>query len=200
MEIRVGLEFDWFENHRDIIAPFVESIPLDYRIGAVHHVERQQFDVDASFWTSRTKAEQDEVWIHYWQLVREMTQSGLFDVAAHLDLPKKLGFYPHADLGAVVDEALDAIKACHMVVELNTAGFNKPCADGYPSLDILKRCRTREIPVTLSSDAHIPEHLLFEFEKGLANLHEAGFTSVVRFRDRERWSEGLAEALKHRTG
>lgn len=34
MEVRVGLEFDWFEDHGQVIAPFVESIPLDYRIGA----------------------------------------------------------------------------------------------------------------------------------------------------------------------
>lgn len=198
MEIRVGLEFDWFENHHKVIAPFVERIPLDFRIGAVHHVEMQQFDMDASFWTSKSPAEQDDVYRKYWRLVQEMAESGLFDLAAHIDLPKKLGYLPNGDLAGVIGDALDSIKGSNMVVELNTAGFGKPCADGYPSRDILKKCRSREIPVTLSSDGHIPSHILFKFERGLQNLHEAGFTELVRFRDGERWSEPLADALKRK--
>lgn len=198
IEIRVGLEFDWFEGHKDLIAPFVERIPLDYRIGAIHHVEMQQFDVDTSFWTSKTADEQDAVYIKYWQLVREMAESRLFDIAAHLDIPKKFGFYPNSDIGAVIDEAIDSIKEAGMVVELNTAGYNKPCADGYPSLDILQLCCKKEIPVTLSSDGHLPEHILFEFDRGLARLKKAGFNSITRFRNGDRWSEPLENALKRK--
>jgi histidinol-phosphatase (PHP family) len=199
LEVRVGLEFDWFEDHQSVIAPFAESISLDYRIGAIHHVELQQFDMDASYWTTKTEAERDEIYVKYWGLVQQMAESSLFDIAAHLDLPKKLGFYPTSDISPVVDAALDAIAAAGMAVELNTAGFGKPCADGYPSLDILKKCRTREIPVTLSSDGHIPEHILFEFERGLAQLHRAGFTSIARFREREKWFEPLSDALTSAT-
>jgi histidinol-phosphatase (PHP family) len=196
IEIRVGLEFDWFENHHDIIAPVANRIPLDYRIGSVHHVEQQQFDMSASYWTEKSVEERDMVFVKYWNLIREMAESSLFDVVGHLDLPKKLGFHPRSDLNAELEAALDAIAESEMVVELNTAGFAKPCADGYPSLDILKKCRRREIPVTLSADAHSPEQILFEYERGLAQLRAAGFTSVARFRERERWFEPLGDALK----
>jgi histidinol-phosphatase (PHP family) len=198
IEIRVGLEFDWFEDHEEIVRPYVERIPLDYRIGAVHHVEGQQFDVDLSYWRDRSAEERDEVYVKYWKLIAQMAETKLFDIAAHLDLPKKLGFYPVANMSPHIDVALDAIQASGTVVELNTAGFGKPCADGYPSLEILQRCQKRGIPVTLSSDGHIPEHILFEFERGLARLHEAGFTSIARFRNREKFFEPLADALKSR--
>ena len=194
-EIVVGIEFDWFEQSRDTLAPYANGLPLDYRIGSVHHVGDQAFDMDASFWVSKTEEEINKVYMAYWRLVRQMAESRLFDIAAHLDLPKKFGFYPKADLSALEDAALDAIRASDMAVELNTAGFGKPCADGYPSVDILKRCRSREIPVTLSADAHTPVHLLFEFKRGLAHLREAGYSSVARFRNRERWSEPLSCAL-----
>jgi histidinol-phosphatase (PHP family) len=197
IEVRVGLEFDWFENHHSVIAPYVESIPLDYRIGAVHHVESQQFDMDTSYWTSKSDEERDQVYLKYWALIREMAESSLFDIAAHLDLPKKLGFYPSAAVTPAIDDALDAIAEHHLVVELNTAGFGKVCADGYPSLEILKKCKQRDIPITLSSDGHVPEHILFEFDRGLERLHEAGFSSITRFRKRERWYEPLSEALKN---
>ena len=195
-EIVVGIEFDWFENGRVSLAPFADGLPLDYRIGSVHHVGGQAFDIDATFWKSKTQEEVDDVFAAYWRLVRQMAESRLFDIAAHLDLPKKFGFHPKADQRSLENEALDAIKAGDMAVELNTAGFGKPCADGYPSVDILRRCRDREIPVTLSADAHRPAHLLFEFGKGLENLREAGYSSIARFRNRERWSEPLSHALK----
>lgn len=200
IEVRVGLEFDWFENHDKIVRPYVESIPLDYRIGAVHHVEGQQFDVDISYWRDRSEEGRNDIYVRYWRLIKEMAESRLFDIAAHLDLPKKLGFYPTADLSSDIDAALDAILASDMVVELNTAGFGKPCADGYPSLQLLQKCEKRGIPVTLSADGHIPEHILFEFDRGLARLHEAGFSSIARFRKRERFFEPLADALKSKRG
>jgi histidinol-phosphatase (PHP family) len=200
IEVRVGLEFDWFENHDRIVRPYVEGISLDYRIGAVHHVEGRQFDVDISYWADRSEEERDEIYVKYWGLIREMAESRLFDIAAHIDLPKKLGYHPCSDLSLHIDAALDAIHESRMVVELNTAGFGKPCADGYPSLQILQKCEKRGIPVTLSSDGHIPEHTLFEFERGLTRLHEAGFTSIARFRRREKFFEPLVDALKRKTG
>jgi histidinol-phosphatase (PHP family) len=200
IEVRVGLEFDWFEDHDKIVRPYVESIPLDYRIGAVHHVEGQQFDVDISYWRDRSEEARNDIYVKYWRLIREMAESRLFDIAAHLDLPKKLGFHPTADLSPDIDAALDAIFASDMVVELNTAGFGKPCADGYPSLQLLQKCEMRGIPVTLSADGHIPEHILFEFDRGLARLHEAGFSSIARFRKRERFLEPIADALKSSRG
>jgi histidinol-phosphatase (PHP family) len=196
IEVIVGLEFDWFENHDRMVRPYVEGISLDYRIGAVHHVEGRQFDVDISYWSDRTEEARDQIYVKYWRLIGEMAESRLFDIVAHIDLPKKLGFYACSDLSLHIDAALDAIRESDMVVELNTAGFGKLCADGYPSLQILQKCEKRGIPITLSSDGHIPEHILFEFERGLARLYEAGFTSIAWFRNRERFFEPLADALK----
>lgn len=196
IEIRIGLEIDWFKGHRSLILPYLESLPLDYRIGSVHYVDLEAIDMDTLYWSSKSQDERDQVYSKYWDLIREMAESGLFDIAAHLDLPKKFGFFPSPAVTPAIDAALDAIAAHDLVVECNTAGLGKICADTYPSLDILRKCRQRDIPVTLSSDGHIPEHVLFEFEKGLAQLMEAGFTTISRFRERERWFEPLSAALK----
>lgn len=130
--VRVGLEFDWFEGHQKLIQPIIEKIPVYYRLGAIHHVEQEQFDMSFEYWTGKLSEERDEVWKKYWMQVTEMAASGLFDIAVHLDLPKKLGFYPEGDISSSIDDALEAIRSSDMVVELNTAGFGKKCADGYP--------------------------------------------------------------------
>jgi histidinol-phosphatase (PHP family) len=168
---------------------------LDYSIGSVHFIRGDGFDIDASFWSSKSDDERDAAFAEYWQLVRQMAQSGLFDIAAHLDLPKKFGFYPRADMRPLEDAALDAIREGGMVVELNTAGYRCKCDEGYPSPALLRRCRKMGIPVTLSSDAHRPQHLLYDFARGANVLREAGYTEITRFRAREKWSEPLDSAI-----
>lgn len=42
--VRIGLEIDWFTNHRSIVYPFIEEIELDQRIGSLHHVDEAPFD------------------------------------------------------------------------------------------------------------------------------------------------------------
>ncbi len=183
--LRIGIEIDWFEQQGDVIRDAVDPLPFDYRIGGVHYVQQEEIDKHLKYWQSRTQHERDKVYRIYWRSVREMAESGLFDMVAHLDLPKKFGYHPQADMSPYIRDALMSIARNRLVVELNTAGFGKPCRDGYPSVDILRMCRRRDIPVTLSADAHNPRNLLFEFEKGMERLKSAGYTEIARFNNRQ---------------
>ncbi len=87
---------------------------------------------------------------------------------------------------AEIDAALDAIADADLVVELNTAGWHKPIRDAYPDEGLLRRCHRRAIPVTLSADAHQPDHLLRDFDRGAERLRAAGYDRIARFRERER--------------
>jgi histidinol-phosphatase (PHP family) len=195
VEVVAGLEFDWTEAGAEPIRPFADGLPLDFRIGSVHSVAGEGMDLDAIFWSGKSQEEIDAVYAGYWRLIRGMAQSGLFDIAGHLDLPKKFGYVSGPGLRGLEDEALDAIAASGMTVEFNTAGFHKPCAAGYPSTELLKRCRRREIPVTLAADAHRAAHLIRDFGRGAAVLAAAGYDAVARFRGRERWFETLSAAV-----
>ena len=198
--LRIGIEIDWFERHGDVIREAVDALPLDYRIGGVHYVHQEEIDKSPTYWQSRTQHERDKVYRIYWGSVREMADSGLFDTVAHLDLPKKFGYHPQADMSQYIRDALISILRNHLVVEFNTAGFSKVCRDGYPSVDILRMCRRRNIPVTLSADAHIPRHILFEFDKGIDRLEAAGYTDIARFRGREVYFEPLKTVKKELKG
>jgi histidinol-phosphatase (PHP family) len=193
--IRLGLEVDWFPGHEVAIGRVLRRFPLDYVIGSVHYVDRFCIDSHAEKWERLTEPERNEIHRGYWERIRSMAESGLFDIAAHLDLTKKFGFHPRCDLRALIASALDAIAESKMVVELNTAGWHKPCRDAYPSLDILHECRRRLIPVTISADAHQAEHLLRDFDRAANRLAAAGYGEVVRFAQRRRYSEPLRTAV-----
>ena len=175
----------------------LEHIPFDYLIGSVHEVDGFTIDGSPAGWQSMSQDQIDHIHRRYWQNMKSLGESGLFDIVAHMDLPKKFGFLAACDLTSEIGEALDAIAAApnQPVVELNTAGWHKACADGYPTLEILRECRRHDIPVTISADAHQPEHLLRDFDKAAARLAEAGYTEVVRFAAREKRFESLAAAV-----
>jgi histidinol-phosphatase (PHP family) len=194
--IRAGLEVDWFDDHASAIGAALQQHDVDYVIGSVHYVGEATIDLSPESWKVLSPAERDERYRGYWQRIRRMAESGLYDIAAHLDLPKKFGFYPQADMSRLVEQALDAIAKAKMVVELNTAGWHKPCEDAYPSLDILRACRERDIAVTLSADAHQPAHLTRDFGRGALRLREAGFTHLARFEKRKMWLEPIESPLE----
>ncbi len=192
--IRIGLEACWFPQQQNVIERVIEALPLDFLIGSVHEVDGYGVDGSARGWEQFTPTAREQVHRRYWELMKTLADSRLFDIVAHLDLPKKFGYRAQSDLSDVVGSALDAIAEADMVVELNTAGWHKPCADAYPTLDILRQCRTRDIAVMISADAHQPEHLLRDFDRAAARLQEAGYREVARFRERKAQMEPLDAA------
>lgn len=196
--VRIGLEVDWFTGHEQRIQGVLETLPLDYAIGSVHYVGGSEIDGSPIRWERMTQPERDGVHEEYWRNMAAMAQSGVFDIVAHIDLPKKFGYSASRDLKPVIDAALDAIADAPrpLVVELNTAGWFKPCEDAYPTLDILRACRARDIPVTISADAHDPAHLLRAFDRAADRLGEAGYTEIARFRGREMTMDPIAEAVR----
>ena len=67
-----------------------------------------------------------------------------------------------------IAENTEATAASAPVVEVNTSGWHKPCEDAYPSADIVRECKQRGIPMTINADAHLPEHLLRDFDNRCA--------------------------------
>lgn len=179
--LRVGLEVDWFDGQEEVIRETLAGLDLDFVIGGVHFVGEVAIDSRRSVWERLTQGQVDEVFHGYWGCVKKMAQSRLFGIAAHLDLPKKFGFSPRCDLSGVIDETLDAIAEAGMVVELNTAGWHCPCREPYPGPSILRRCRARDIGVTISADAHDPQHIVRDFAEAAGCLRSAGYDEVARF-------------------
>jgi histidinol-phosphatase (PHP family) len=206
--LRIGLEADWLPGQQDAIAQALDDTRFDYVIGSVHQVMGLHVDSASERLGSLGPGALEALYERYWALVRDMARSGLFDVAAHLDLPKKLLARPTAskergdradDFAAAhrrdappcvgdapnLDEALDAIAAAGMTVELNTAGWDMPCRECYPSPAILAACHARGIPVTIGADAHSAVHLLRHFDLAVSLLERTGYAQVMRFEGRK---------------
>ena len=189
--IRLGVEADYFPETADGLYDVLAIYPFDYVIGAVHRLDGFPIDDKAEDWEPLTQKERDDIVRRYWIRMREMAESRLFDIAAHLDLTKKFGVWPSIDLTEEITLALNAVARAGMSFEVNTSGWFKPCEEQYPSVQIIQACLEREIPVVISSDAHCPEHLGRSFDAAKGLLCDLGCTQLVAYSGRIRCSYGL---------
>lgn len=185
MEIRLGVEADYHPGTEDYVREFLASEPFDYAIGSVHYLGDWPFDHPEAV-EGFLQRDIDSIYQEYYGLVVRMAESGLYDIAGHLDLPKKFGHRARADMMPAVREALFAIRDAGMCFELNTSGLRKPVREMYPSAEIVRLAAKLGVPVTLGSDAHEPRHVGEDFDRAVALLREAGYREVMRFVGRKR--------------
>ena len=176
MRVRLGLEVDYVPAAADTLRAVLGANPTEYRIGSVHVVDGLVIDGDPSPWRTLGPDGVNHVWRRYWAIVAEMASSGLFAIAGHLDLPKKFGYRPSADLRPLVARALQAVAASGMTVELNTSGWDRPCGEPYPDTDILAMCRDLSIPVLVTADAHAPDEITRHYDRARRHLRLLGLT------------------------
>lgn len=184
--VRLGLETDYIPETADDLRGVLNSEPFDYVIGSVHMVDGFCIDDTAELWSLLNQTERDEIIRKYWTRIRQMAESGLFDIVGHLDLYKKFAIYPSIDIDAEISAALDAIAGSGMAVEVNTAGWYLPCREAYPDTLLLRECFKRDIPVVVSADAHIPENICRGYDRAYSLLKSVGYTDLVSFAGRQK--------------
>ena len=181
--IKIGLEVDYFEENVFKIFEKLEKMPFDYLIGSVHFVDGYVIDFKKE---ELPKNFSSEIIRKYWILVRKMAETKKFDIVGHLDLTKKFDIYPSENISTEIENALNAIKDNNLAVELNTSGWYCPCREQYPSKDLLEKCKHKNIPIIITSDAHEPKDLIRDFEKAKKLLKNIGFRKQVHFDKRQR--------------
>lgn len=185
--ILLGIEADYYRGCVRFLAPFLERHPFDIVLGSVHFL---------NYWGHPTEPrgladgfDPLETWRLYFQRIGELADTRLYDVVAHLDLPKRfLPTPPIEKLKQFALPALDRIAAAGMAIEINTSGARHLAGEMYPSLALLSWARERGIGLTFGSDAHLPIRVGEGFLAAVSLARTAGFTTS-RIYERRRFRE-----------
>ena len=190
LRIRAGIELDndpihsaagrkWIEKHWD---------KLDFVLGSVHFLDRddQMFDSVPDGAEQFEGHDVDAIYADYLRRVREMAATGLIDCLAHLDLIKIHGHRPGAEIGAIVNETLDFIRARNLAIELSTAGWRKPVNELYPSDRIVELAIEKGIPFTIASDAHSHAQLGDNYPRLAEKMAAFGIRQICIFENHQR--------------
>lgn len=190
VKIRAGIELDndpktsaagrkWVKENWD---------RLDFVLGSVHYLEcdDQMFDSVPAGAAQFENRNVDEIYADYFRRVREMAASGLVDCLAHLDLIKIHGHRPNSQIGAIVGETLDLIRARDLCIELSTAGWRKPVNELYPGDEIIRLALDKGIPFTTASDAHSHAQLGENYERLAEKMSILGIREICVFEKHKR--------------
>jgi histidinol-phosphatase (PHP family) len=175
LPVKLGLEVDYVGGRQDELAAVLEPYPWDFLLGSVHWIDGLAIDQAPGIWA---EASVEEVWARYLAALAELAASRHVDVLAHPDLAKFFGRRP-----AVIEyPPLDGV-----ALEISTAGLHKPVGEVYPDLQML----AAHPPITLASDAHVPQNVGRDFDRALDHARAAGYETVTVFEGRRGRQEPL---------
>jgi len=185
MQIQLGMEMDFIPERIAKVVECFAEYEFDYTIGSVHYIGTWGFDQVEQIAQFERRSIR-EIYEHYFSLVKQLIQCGLFDIVGHLDLIKKFGYYPENGWDDIQEDVARVLGGSNMVVELNTSGMDKPVREFYPGADFLRRLKKYGVPVTLGSDAHSPFEVGRYFDIAVELLKEIGYTEIMSFEKRKR--------------
>jgi histidinol-phosphatase (PHP family) len=177
-----------------------DDFNLDYIIGSVHlvknHDDRLWFidGPDREIWKNGL----DSLFSNdiraavtaYYHQVMEMITSQKPEVIGHIDkimMHNQNEFFNEEEkwYRDLVSQCLGAAKEHNSIIEINTRGrYKKRYPSFFPGSGIMKEMAKLQIPVTISSDAHMPGEVALLLDDAAEALRAAGYQEVWIFKDR----------------
>ncbi len=187
--VRLGIEMDYIPGKEEKTKALLAHFDWDYVIGSVHFLN----DIDISHPDNADYYRRQpalDVMNSYFNVIKKMVESGLFDIIGHIDVIKKFGYpgsgqMPLSDLKEMYTEMARLCKDRNQVVEVNTSGLRAPIEEIYPSYDLLTEMARFQVPLTLGSDAHDPLEVGYEHETVTNILRTFNINSLTGFENRE---------------
>jgi histidinol-phosphatase (PHP family) len=192
IEILLSLEIDYIPGITDPIDVYRKTSSFDYFIGSVHLVKNEDSGKlwfidgpDIKIYDDGLKeifsGDIRKAVTAYYRQVQEMILTQKPDIVGHMD---KIKMYNHGRYFSedepwyirLVEETLDLIAGAGCIAEVNTRGIYKKRSDTlFPGPEVLKRVRSRKIPVTITSDAHKTHELSLYFKEAGEILESLDF-------------------------
>jgi len=186
IKIKIGIELDYIEGAKDYLKKFVSHNTFDYIIGSVHYLSFNS-SCQIVYLNDVERKKKNELYRKYFELVEQAANSGLFDIIAHFDLPRRFWGEPDVESVNYAIKALECIKKNNVCLEINTSGFRtRNVMEPFPGRYLLKLIRDLEIPITLGSDSHSPPDVGGHFSEVISLLKAIGFRELVCFTHRQR--------------
>jgi len=200
-----SLEMDYIPGISEGFDHWQKRCKTEYLIGSVHLVRPEGYDelwfTDGPDYKVYDRGIEDffggdirkAVKAFYHQTNR-MIETQQFEIIGHFDKIKmhnRNRFFSDDDkwYRDLVNETVELIKQNDLIVEINTRGLYKKRSDTlFPDGYALHQVKKMDIPVLISSDAHLPTEINLLFDYTVERLVDLGFQEVMFF-ESGKWFE-----------
>ncbi|MBD3178262.1 MAG: histidinol-phosphatase HisJ family protein [Candidatus Latescibacteria bacterium] len=192
IRIKIGIEADYLEGYEDMISYLLSAFPFDYVLGSVHFLDQWHFTSRAGR-DQYSEVDPVEVFPRYYEEVRKLIRTGLFDILSHPDAIRKEFFQPAGSLDDEYKQVAELIRDEGMCIEMNTAGLRREAGFIYPHPDFLNICLDKGVPITIGSDAHRPEDVGRDFDRVMERLRGKDNVNIALYSRRKMEKIPLSE-------
>lgn len=207
-QIRIlrSLEIDYIPGITRNFSEFVALGKLHYTIGGVHLIRNKEKDDQGLWFIDGPRHETYDEGLQklfagnprkgveaYFNQLSEMIATQQPDIIAHIDKIKmhnKNRYFSEEEAWYkdLVWKLLKYIaKETSCIIEVNTRGLYKKRSDTFfPGPAILEQIHQLNIPITISTDAHLPDELNGYYQEALDLVKDIGFKELLCFKGEER--------------
>ncbi|MFV1999605.1 MAG: PHP domain-containing protein [Acidimicrobiia bacterium] len=183
LPVKLGLEVDFFPETVDAVVEFLKPYPFDFLIASTHWLDAWGIDLEPQKYEFERRGLQ-QAYEDYFLMETRLAASGHFDVLAHADVVKKRGVFLDAPPLDLYEELAVAAGRGGTAVEVSTVGLYQPANEMYPHPELLQRFFNHNVPITLASDAHVPQECGRDRAKAIALARSVGYTQRIEFTKR----------------
>ncbi|MCA1060566.1 histidinol phosphate phosphatase domain-containing protein [Rossellomorea aquimaris] len=182
IQLKLGVEADYFPGSRDRLKELLSNHNWDYVIGSVHFVDGWGFDNPEAMERFH-EYDLQELYGRFFHIVEEAIRSELFDFVAHLDNLKVFNFRPDEEnLLPHYQKIARALVETNTATEVNAGLFYRyPIKEMCPSPRFLKVLADAGVRFTTSSDSHYPDDIGLYVEENTERLRSHGISEVATF-------------------
>jgi histidinol-phosphatase (PHP family) len=178
--VKLGLEVDYQPDRAEQLDEILAPYPWDYLIGSIHFIDGLGIDQEPSLVGA---AGVEQAWARYYEWLDDAAR--WVDVLGHPDLIKFIGpeiEWDWVELATYLED---------VCLEVSSAGLHKPHGKLYPNALLLSAGREQGLPITLASDAHVPQNVGRDLDRAVEYARAAGYETVTVFDQREPRQEPL---------
>lgn len=155
VKIKFGLEVCFIEGTESIIKRVLKDFHWDFVTGSVHWIDGWGFDHKKEFWEGK---DVDKLYKRYYEIMKSLIKSRLFNTVAHPDSIKCFGHYPSFDLTETYIEIADLLNKYDMYAEQSGGLYLNY---GYHEFGMNSKMynifKKKNVKKYTASDAHRPE-------------------------------------------
>jgi len=172
-----SIEIDYQSRFENSIKTYLSDKNFDYIIGSVHYLNGKAIDLP-KFKEVLSTLKIENIISKYLDEILNLVKSNLFNILGHLDLIKLYTIeIDPIKYSKKLIKIFNEMKKNKLILEINYSSLRKNMKSTYPSKDILELYyKNGNRLITISADAHIPEHL--EFNPDLYFIKNIGFNKI----------------------
>lgn len=151
------------DRYVSIMLDYRKRFSFDYMVGSVHFYNDILIDGPMVHFERAVDAAGglEALALRYYESVAQMVEALRPEVVGHLDLIRKnghlLGSVETPAIRRAAECALEVIRDCGGILDLNTAGWRKGLGSPYPAPWLVEKANAMGVPFCFGDDSHGPE-------------------------------------------